>query len=71
MIISRSIPIRIRNTSDSIGEIIETHVLYSIYIYIFIFFSKLFSLWDTVENYCRDGHDTDDNMAHAHCMLVN
>jgi hypothetical protein len=26
-------------------------------------------LWDTVEKYCRAEQATDDNMAHAHCML--
>jgi len=24
---------------------------------------------DNVEKYCRAGQATDDNMAHAHCML--
>ena len=28
-------------------------------------------LWVNVEKYCRAGQDTDDNMAHAHCMLDN
>jgi hypothetical protein len=27
-------------------------------------------LWDNVAKYCRAGQATDDNMAHAHCMLV-
>ena len=26
-------------------------------------------LWGNVEKYCRAGQATDDNMAHAHCML--
>jgi hypothetical protein len=26
-------------------------------------------LLDYVEQYCRAGHATDENMAHAHCML--
>jgi len=28
------------------------------------------SLRDNVEKYCRSGQATDDNMEHAHCMLV-
>ena len=34
-----------------------------------IFPRKLCRLWDNVEKYCRAGQVTDDNMAHAHCML--
>jgi Na+/melibiose symporter-like transporter len=33
------------------------------------FFRKSCRLWDNVEKYCRAGRVTDDNMAHAHCML--
>jgi len=33
------------------------------------FFLKSFRFGDNVEKYCRDGQATDDNMAHAHCML--
>jgi len=33
------------------------------------FFRKIFILWDNVEKYCRAGQATDDNIAHAHCML--
>jgi len=33
------------------------------------FFRKSCSLWDNVGKYCRAGQATDDNMAHAHCML--
>jgi len=32
-------------------------------------FRKSCRLWDNVEKYCRAGQATDDNMAHAHCML--
>jgi len=32
-------------------------------------FRKSCSLWDNVEKNCRAGQATDDNMAHAHCML--
>jgi len=28
-------------------------------------------LLDNVEKYCRAGQATDDNVAHAHCMLYN
>jgi len=35
-----------------------------------IFFRKSCRLWDNVERYCRAGQATDDNMTHAHCMLV-
>jgi hypothetical protein len=34
-----------------------------------VFFRKLCPLWDNVEKYCTAGQVTDDNMAHAHCML--
>jgi len=45
-------------------EKIKTHFLFS-----HIFFRKSCRWWDNVEKYCRGGHATDDNMAHAHCML--
>jgi hypothetical protein len=32
-------------------------------------FRKLCLLSDDVEKYCRVGQATDNNMAHAHCML--
>ena len=39
--------------------------------YVQYFFSPRQScrLWDNVEKYCTAGQTTDDNMAHAHCML--
>ena len=46
-------------------EKLKTHILFSI---TFFFLKKSCLLWDTVENLCRVGHATDDNMAHAHCM---
>jgi len=64
MITSRSILLRMRNVSDKIVEKIKTHVLCSI-----IYFLKLRRLRDNVDKYCRAVQDTDDNMAHAHCML--
>ena len=33
------------------------------------FFEKSSRLSDNVEKYCRVGQATDDNMAHAHCIL--
>jgi len=47
-------------------EKIKTHILCSITV-----FRKSCRLWDNVEKYCRAGQATDDNMAHAHCMLDN
>jgi hypothetical protein len=32
-------------------------------------FRKLCRLWDNVEKYCIASQATDDNMAHAHCIL--
>ena len=34
-------------------------------------FRKSYRLRDNVEKYCRAGQATDDNTAHAHCMLDN
>jgi hypothetical protein len=47
-------------------EKIKTHVLCSA-----TFFHKSCRLWDNVEWYCKAGQPTDDDMAHAHCMLDN
>jgi len=33
------------------------------------YFRKLCSLWDKEEKYFKAGQATDENMAHAHCML--
>jgi hypothetical protein len=41
----------------------NTHFMFS------NFFSKILKLLDNVEKYFRVGQATDDNMAHAHCML--
>jgi len=46
------------------AEKIKTLLLCSV-----TFFRISCRLWDNVENYCRVGQATDDNMAHAHCML--
>jgi len=45
-------------------EKIKTRILYSV-----AFLRKSFRLWDNVEQHCRAGQTTDDNMAQAHCML--
>jgi hypothetical protein len=45
-------------------EKIKTHILYSV-----TNFRKSCRLGDNVEKYCRTEQATDDNMAHAHCML--
>jgi hypothetical protein len=45
-------------------EKIKTHILCSVTL-----FRKSCRLWDNVEKYCRAEQATDDNMAHAHCML--
>jgi hypothetical protein len=34
-------------------------------------FQKIVPFMRYVEKYCRDGQATDDNMAHAHCILDN
>jgi len=47
-------------------EKIKTHILFSIY---FLFFRKSCRLWDNVEKFCRDKQATDDNIAHARCLL--
>jgi hypothetical protein len=35
----------------------------------YLFLRKSCRLWDNVEKYCTAGQATDDNMAHAQCML--
>jgi hypothetical protein len=46
-----------------VGEI-KTHILCSV-----TFSRKSCLFWDNVETYCRTRLATDDNMAHAHCVL--
>jgi len=45
-------------------EKIKTHILCSI-----IFFRKSYRLWDNVEKCGRAKQTTDNNTAHAHCIL--
>jgi len=53
-----------KNISDKILEDIKTHFMFSI-----TFFRKLCRLGDKVGKCCRAGQATDENMAHARCML--
>jgi hypothetical protein len=65
MIISRSILLKMRNVSDkSCRE--NKYILCSM---TFFFCGKSCRIWDNMEEYCRAGQATDDNMAHVHCML--
>ena len=48
----------------NVVEKIKRRILYSV-----TFLRKSWYVWDYVEKYCRAGQATDDNMAHAHCML--
>jgi len=53
-----------RNISDKILEKTKIHILVSI-----IFFRKWCREWDNVEKYRTAGQPTNDNMAHAKCIL--
>jgi len=64
-IISHTILLRMRNFQTDVLEKITTHTVCSR-----TCFRQSRRLCDNVEKYCRAGQDTDDNMAHAHCMLV-
>jgi hypothetical protein len=44
---------------------IKTHILSSV-----TFFPKSCCSWDNVEKYYRTRQASNDNMAHAHCMLI-
>jgi hypothetical protein len=61
---SRSVHLRIKMFQAKVVEKNETHILCSITL-----FRNSCRLWDNVEKCCRAGQATDDNMAHAHCML--
>ena len=64
MIIFRSVVLRMRNVSDkSCRERQTTHSRFK------NFFRTTCPLSDNVEKYCRAVQATDDNVAHAHCML--
>ena len=68
IITSRWIIFRMRNVSAKVAEKVKTYILCSV-----TFFSvgKSCLVWDDVKKYCRDGQTTDENMAHAHCMVDN
>jgi len=64
---SRSTLLRMRNISDKSFTVNQnTHFVFS-----YFFFLKSCRFWDNIEKYYRAGQAIDDNMAHAHCMLVN
>jgi len=66
IIISRSVLLRMKNISDKIcRENQNPHFVFH------NFSRKSRCLWDNVEKCGRDWQVTDDNMAHAHCMLDN
>ena len=62
--ISRPFLLRMKNVSDkSCRENQNTSFVFN------NFFRKSYHFLDNVEEYCRAGQATDDNVAHAHCML--
>jgi len=63
--VSRSVLLRMINVSDkSCRENQSTHFVFG-----YFFWLKSCHLCDNVENYCRTGQATDDNVTLAHCML--
>jgi hypothetical protein len=64
MKISRWSLLIIRNISGKVVEKTKTHFVFDV-------FRKSFRLWDNVEKYGGVIEATDDNMAHALCMLGN
>jgi len=52
------------NLKLKVVQKIKTHILCSI-----TFFRKSCLLWDSVEEYCRPGQGTDDNMTRVPYML--
>jgi len=52
-----------RNISDKVLEKIKLYFLFNNVL------QQSWGLWNNVEKYCRAWQVTDDNMAHAHCML--
>ena len=65
LIISRSFLLRMRNVSDKICSKNQN----TLFTFSNFFFRKSSRSWQNVEKYLRAGQATDDNMAHAHCML--
>ena len=66
LIIFRSFLLRMENVSDKSCRENQNTILCSV-----AFFSprKSCRLRDNMEKYCRAGQASDDNMAHAHCVL--
>ena len=55
-----------------INKYIEMHGqqnIKTLFLFNNFFFSKIVSFMKYVEKYCGPGESTDDNTAHAHCML--
>jgi len=50
----------------TVAEKVKTNISRTV---TFFFGMKSYGLWDNVEKYYRAGQTTDDNMAHAYCML--
>jgi len=66
LITSRSFLLRMIDVTDnSFRGNQNTHFVFNNF-----FLSKIVPFWDNVEKYCRAGQGADDNMAHAHCLLV-
>jgi len=64
-IVSRSFLLRMRNVPHKVVKKIKTHH----FAFNNFFKKRKCRLWENVVKYCRAGQATDDNMAHAHCML--
>jgi len=62
----RSVLLRMRNVSDKLVEKVKTHISCPI-----TFLRKSCRLWDHVEECSRVSQATNNNMAHARCMLDN
>jgi hypothetical protein len=67
LIMSSSVLFRMRNISNKSCRGNQN----TFFVEQLFFFLKSCILWDNVEKYCREGQATDDNMAHALCMLDN
>jgi len=67
VVISGYIPLRIRNVSDKVCRENQTHILCSVTPPA----PKILPLRDNVGKHCTAGQATDDNMAHAHCVVDN
>jgi len=66
-IVSRSFLLRMKNVSHKGVQKLETHILWSIT----FFPPKTVPFMEKCGKFCRAGQATEDNMAHAYCMLDN